>query len=432
MLPPRHSVTTPIRILRIITRMNIGGPAVHVALLSTTLDREQFSTCLVVGEPDPTEGDLRELVRGDGVRVIRLTALQRAIRPWADAVALWQLLRIVWREHPQIIHTHMAKAGTLGRLAGLLYNVVGPGRRPPARALLVHTFHGHVLDGYFPSHITRFFITIERWLARRTDSLIAVSATVRDELLKKRIGHREQWHVIPLGLDLTRLVQLPSPERSSSVRVGLVARLVPIKNPSLLLEALCQLQHRGAGPVVTAVFVGDGPLRHDLERRVEALGLDKVVTFAGWQRDIRSVYESLDIVCLTSRNEGTPLALIEAMAAGRAVVGTAVGGVRDLLGEPQETSVEMARGQFALCPRGILVMPEDAEGLAAALDALAGDASLRNTLGEAGRRYVTSTFSHGRLLRDMADLYMAWSHLPPVEANAAGPLVEVQPNNVGV
>ena len=199
------------RIVRVITRLNIGGPALHASILSTQLDPDRFSTCLVVGEPDVTEGDLSQGVHGSQTRLRHLDTMARPIRPWADLRSFARLLRIVSMEHPHILHTHMAKAGALGRLAGLLYNRFGPGRRPGARAVLIHTFHGHVLDGYFSPQLTMIFLMMERWLARRTDLLIAVSPTIRDELIRKGIGHPGQWRVIPLGLDLSALAQLPLP-----------------------------------------------------------------------------------------------------------------------------------------------------------------------------------------------------------------------------
>ena len=406
-MPPR----SPIRILRIITRLNIGGPSIHATLLSTGLDPRAFSTCLVVGEPETSEGDLSELVHGPRVRLIRVKTLRRPIRPWADALSLVRLLQIVWQERPHVIHTHMAKAGALGRLAGLLYNRFGPGRRPGARAILVHTFHGHVLEGYFSPPLSRFFIIIERWVGRRTDRLIAVSRTIREELLMKGIGRPAQWQVIPLGLDLSRLAQVPLPNGSSvPIRIGMVGRLVPIKNPQLFLDALHQLVSHVPHRSVVGRVVGDGPLRQELEREARRLGLDGVVQFAGWQRDLPSVYEGVDVVCLTSLNEGTPVALIEAMAAGRSVIGSDVGGVRDLLLEPGEAVPgAIDHGRFHLTRRGILVRSGDADGLAASLELLVQDGALRTRLGEAGRAYALRVFGHHRLIQEISSLY---EHLP--------------------
>ena len=395
----------PVRIIRIITRMNVGGPAVHAALLSNDLNPQKFSTCLLAGEPDPAEGDLGELVDGHRVRCVRLKRLRRAIRPWADLVCLCQLLRIVWREHPRIIHTHMAKAGALGRLAGVIYNRIGPGRRPGARAILIHTFHGHTLEGYFSPHISRLFITIERWLASRSDGLVAVSRSIRDDLLARGIGRREQWRVIPLGLNLSALAQLALPDASPAIRIGMVGRLVPIKNPALFLEALHRISREGLHPPVLGVVVGDGPLRNALEDQARALGLERIVRFTGWRRDLSSVYEGLEIACLTSWNEGTPVALIEAMAAGRPVVATDVGGVRDLLEEEGGARVPIAPGGFRLTERGILVRPGDVDGLAAALRSVVANDGLRNELARNARASVVQRYSRERLLQDIAALY---------------------------
>lgn len=396
----------PRRILRVLTRLNIGGPSLHAALLSTRLETTRFSTCVVMGQPDASEGDLSELMRGPSVRLIRLRTLQRAIRPWSDLRAFVELLRIVWRERPQLIHTHMAKAGALGRVAGACYNRFGPGRRPGARAILVHTFHGHVLDGYFSPSRSRFFVRIERWLARRTDRLIAVSPRIRDELLAKGIGRAAQWTVVPLGLDLSRLASLPLPNEASQLRLGMVSRLVPIKNPGLFLEAFARLAQRDPARPVAGLIVGDGPLRGPLEREVDRLGLTRIVRFTGWQDDLRSVYQELEIACLTSWNEGTPVSLIEAMAAGRAIVATDVGGVRDLLEASDEpASVPIAAGEYRIAHRGLIVRPGDPDGLVAALEALASDAVLRRTLGEAARAHALQAFHQERLLQDITLLY---------------------------
>lgn len=393
------------KILRIITRLNIGGPAVHAVLLSTNMDPQRFSTCLIVGRPDETEGDLSGLLEGSPARLIRLSTLARPIRPWADARALAQLLRIVARERPQIIHTHMAKSGSLGRVAGMLYNGLGHGRRAGRRAVLIHTFHGHVLDGYFPGWLSRVFVAVERWLARRTDVLIAVSRTVRDELIRKGVGRERQWRVISLGLDLSAVARLPFPNGSPTVRVGMVGRLVPIKNPSLFLRVLARL-HRELP--IRGMIVGDGPLRQDLEREVQQLGLESIVRFTGWQRDLGRIYDALDVACLTSWNEGTPVSLIEAMAAGRAVVATDVGGVRDLLRDPGESGDPIPRGGFQVARHGLLVRAGDLDGLTEALRTLSRDGALRRRLGEAARAHVVQAFSHERLLRDVSALYDEW------------------------
>lgn len=392
-------------ILRIVTRLNIGGPAIHAALLTTRLDRRRFATCLVVGEPDVTEGDLSGLINEGSARLIRLKSLRRPIRPWADAITWWRLLGIIRRERPCLIHTHMAKAGALGRLAGLWYNTMGSGRHAEARAMLIHTFHGHVLEGYFSGWMSRIFLAIERWLARRTDCLIAVSQAIRDDLLAKGIGRADQWRVIPLGLDLSAFTQLQPPRETAAIRVGMVGRLVPVKNPALFLQALHRLARQNGRVGVSGLIVGDGPLRPRIQEEVDRLGLGQMIHLTGWQRDVSSVYAELDVVCLTSWNEGTPVSLIEAMAAGRPVIATEVGGVPSLLGEVCGARDAILAGGFRVTDRGILIRPGDADGLVAGLQQLCRDPQLRRRLGEAGRRHASAAFSEQQLLTALSALY---------------------------
>lgn len=383
------------KILRIVTRMNMGGPALHVSLLSNGLDPSRFSTTLVVGQTDPDEGDRISWVKEGPARLFVLPSLRRAMHPWRDLKSFAAILRILWKERPDIVHTHTAKAGALGRLAGISYNQWGPGRRK--RAVLIHTYHGHVLEGYFSSRVSRLFAAIERCLSRRTDRLIAVSETIRDQLLAMGVGSKPQWRVIPLGLDLSDLAKLQASDGSEPLRCGLVGRLVPIKNPALFLQAMQKI----AGGPVRGQIIGDGPLRQEMEQAARRMNLGGVVSFAGWREDRTTCYRDLDAVCVTSRNEGTPLTLIEAMAAGRAVVSTDVGGVGDLLG----FRGEIAAGTFEIAERGLMVKEGDAIGLAAALESLARDPSLLRRIAEAGRAYVWERHSHTRLLNDLSDLY---------------------------
>jgi glycosyltransferase involved in cell wall biosynthesis len=394
---------TPAKIVRIVTRLNIGGPSVHVALLSTRLDPARFATTVVAGAPEAEEGDWSSLIDPARARLVRMPGLRRPLRPWADLMVFARLCRLLWREQPRIVHTHMAKAGALGRLAARAYNRFGPGRRRPAK--VVHTFHGHVLEGYFSPATSRFFITIERWLARRTDRLIAVSAAIRDDLARRGIGRPAQWRVIPLGLELAKLSQLPMAAAGAPVRFGVVGRLVPIKNPALFLAAFSRMLQANPRAQASGLIVGDGPLRRSMEREVEQLGLSHVVSFLGWQHDLPRVYGQLEVACVTSWNEGTPVALIEAMAAGRAVVATDVGGVRDVLGGE---APPVDPGGFRVTERGVLVRAGDAEGLTAALRALEADAGLRHRLGAAARAHVLERFAAERLLGDITALYDEW------------------------
>ena len=403
------SAPRPIRILRIITRLNIGGPAIHAILLSRRLSAPDYDSLLVTGHPAANEGDMSGLLEGSGVRRVIVPALKRRLSPWADLQAWWSLFQLIRREGPDIVHTHMAKAGALGRTAAMAANALARVRRrltghPASACRILHTFHGHVLDGYFSASVSRLFVMIEGWLSRGTDTLIAVSPAIRDALLGKGIGRPEQWRVIPLGLDLTALAQLPVSNGAAPVRVGLIGRLVPIKNPSLFLSAFDQLRRRTSTVPVEGRVIGDGPLRSSLEQEAKRPGLGSLVQFTGWQQDLRAVYQQLEATCLTSWNEGTPVAIIEAMAAGRAVIATDVGGVRNVL-EDAERPLPIPKGGFRATQRGILVRPGDSGGLAAALVAVAENRVLRAQLGQAARAYAVQRFSEERLCRDITSLY---------------------------
>lgn len=393
---------TPRRILRVLTRLNIGGPARHVAILSGGLDPARFATVLVTGRPAPEEGDLSGALP-PGTRHVTIPAMGRAIHPGRDLVAFIALWRLLWRERPDLLHTHMAKAGAVGRMVGCCYRLLG--RR---RLVMMHTFHGHVLSGYFAGWQSALFTAIEQFLARHTDVLIAVSESVRDDLLRRGIGRPEQIHVIPLGLDLSSLLSLNGqPEvlrkhlglSAAIPLLGIVGRLVPIKQHEVFLQAARMLAAQR--PEAHFAVVGDGERRAELEALTRALGLEDRVHFVGWQLDLPAVYADLDCVCLTSRNEGTPVSLIEAMAAGRPVVATAVGGVADLLGPVVE------RGEdYDITERGLLVQcSRTPRGIAAGIARVLSDPSLRARMGSAGRAFTKEHLTAERLLADMTRLY---------------------------
>lgn len=381
-----------IRVLRVIARLNIGGPALHATLLTERLDPGRYDSLLVAGVEDPSEGNYLAL-RGKSLgRLVVLPALGREIRGLPDATALIELTRHVRRIRPHIVHTHTAKAGTLGRLAALL-----------ARApIIVHTYHGHVFRGYFSPAKTRLFLAIERWLGRRTDRLLAVSETVRAELLALGIGNPERLLAMPLGLDLERFLGCEAMRGrlraelgvgDQAPLVGIVARMVPIKAHEVLLEAAARLARDV--PAARFLIVGDGERRAELEALAASLRLSDRVRFLGWRPDLDRIYADLDIVALCSRNEGSPVSLIEAMAAARPVVATRVGGVPEIV----EDGVS-----------GYLVPHGDSAAMAAALGALLADPERRRAMGAAGRKRVAPAFGAERLLADMDRLYTALLH----------------------
>lgn len=407
-----------IKICRIVTRLNIGGPARQAVFLSRALNGDRYDTCLVTGVPEAGEGDMGYLAAQHGLQRYVVPQLRRPLHPWRDLRAFWGVWRLLRREQPLILHTHTAKAGALGRCAGWLYNLTGRMRhRHRPRLVMVHTFHGHVLAGYFGTMTTKLFTWIERQLARVTDRIVVVSEAAKQDLVARRIGQPERITVIPLGFDLRAL--LNAEQRQGMFRaahrleglplVGFVGRLVPIKQPGLLLRAAARLKAQAPIPAgrVRYVFVGDGELRASLEELARSLGLACEVLFLGWQRDLVEVYADLDVVCLTSLNEGLPAALIEAMAAGKPVVATDVGGVRELLGAtpPQARTTGVPPAEFEVADRGILVGPSDAAGFAKALACVLEQAELRRRLGAAGRAYVRERFTEDRLRLDVERLY---------------------------
>ena len=377
-----------VRVLRIIARLNIGGPAIHATLLTERLDPARYDSLLVAGAEEAAEGNYLALhgkLLDD--RVISLPALGRELRGAQDLRVLWQLVRLMRRVRPDIVHTHTAKAGALGRLAAWM-------TRAP---VVVHTYHGHVFQGYFSRSRTRVFLAIERALARVTDRIITVSDAVRSDLLRLRIGSADRLVVVPLGLDLDRFARAES--KAGELRaelgldattplVGIVARLVPIKAHDTFLEAAASVVKEL--PRVRFIVVGDGERRAELEALARRLDLAHAVRFLGWRGDLDRVYADLDLVALSSLNEGSPVALIEAMAAGRAVVATAVGGVPDLVRDGEH---------------GLLVAAGDAADLARQILLLLRDPARRREMGARGRRRVLGAFGADRLLADIDRLY---------------------------
>lgn len=385
-----------VRIVRIITRLNIGGPAIQAVDLSAHLAPLGFQTLLIHGHLAPGEGDMSYLLPSAGVETVYVDALHRPITPLQDIRACWQILRTIRRFRPVIVHTHTAKAGILGRIATLVYNKT-TGRHHPAR--IVHTYHGHVFEGYFRSGYTALFVWLERALAPRTDVLVAVAPQTRDDLLHRyHIGRESQFRVVPLGFDLSSLADVtPAMRRDARLQLGIpddasvvttVGRLTGIKNHQLFLEMGKIVAERH--PNAVFLIAGDGELKAELESLARALGLASRVRFLGWRQDLAKIYAATDVFALTSRNEGTPVALIEAMAAGVVSVSTDVGGVRAVVVGHES---------------GLVVPSDDVQGFAAAVCELLADPVRRTRMGEEGRRAVLARYTLKRLLSEIAAMY---------------------------
>ncbi len=391
-----------IKILRIIARLNIGGPAIHTVLLTEGLDKSRFESLLVCGSADKDEGDMLYYSLERNVKPIFVPELKRELNLFNDMMAFKKIFNIIKTEQPDIIHTHTAKAGTLGRLAGILYNLLNLFSN--RRIRLVHTFHGHVFSGYFNKFKTKTFILIERFLAIFTSRIITISESIKKELISLGVSKEDKIKVIHLGLELEKLLNIPLNNEHDSINIGIVGRLVPIKNHRLFLEAAAKVIADNPGLQLRFKIIGDGELKRELEDYSHELSINRQVDFLGWQKDLVNIYSNLDVVALTSINEGTPVSLIEAMASGRAVVATDVGGVKDLLGGPINIDEE-PKENFKILERGLLVKPGDCVSFAAALVFILQNNILRKAMGKRGRNFVKDRFTRERLIRDIENLY---------------------------
>src|SRR6266478_3667537 len=401
------------KVLRIIARLNVGGPARHVVWLTAGMKHDRYDTLLVAGVVPQGEDDMSYVAAQAGITPLIIPEMSREISP-ADAITVWKLFRLMLREKPDLVHTHTAKAGTVGRIAGLMYRWLTPATLigKPRRFRVVHTYHGHVFHGYYGPARTHLFLMIEKLLARlATDRIIVITGQQRDEINERfGVGRAGQFAMIPLGIDLSiysnwkerrELCRQELKVRADEILVGIVERLTEIKNHQLFLQvaALSKKTNRGN---VRFVIIGDGHLRRELEQQVDELGLRDDVQFLGSRQDPENFYPALDVVALTSLNEGTPLSLIEGMANGRPVIATAVGGVVDLLGA--QVSAQPEPG-FTLHERGLAVASGDTDGFAKGLDYLIANEPLRRELAERGQAFVNRSYAKERLLADMTALY---------------------------
>jgi len=387
-----------IKIAQVISRLCVGGTSVEVILITEALLRRGYPALLLAGELSSDEASMEEFAEGRGVSPVKIQGLSREISWWNDLSALWRLVRIFRRERPIIVHTHTAKAGALGRIAARLAGV----------PVCLHTFHGHVLREHFSPGKSRVVLAIERFLARWTDCLVAVSESQGRELVEEyRVAPASKVVTISVGLELDRFlnlhgyhgaVRLTSGCPSDGALVGWVGRMTSVKNPELFLRAAALTLKDF--PEVRFVMVGDGELRRPLERHLKDENLGGAVAVLGWQSDLSDFYADVDALVLTSRHEGTPLVLLEAMASGKPFVATNVGGIRDLVvgeGRPM-------RG-FQVFENGVVTDSTPA-AMAAAIGYLLENPEKAREMGRSGRAFASRTFSHHRLASDLEQLYL--------------------------
>jgi glycosyltransferase involved in cell wall biosynthesis len=384
------------KIVRIIARLNVGGPAIHVILLTHEFRKRGYESLLVVGPVPDIEGNMEYYASKWDVPLVRVPNLVRPLSLKNDLVAFWKIFRLLRKERPDIVHTHTAKAGTLGRAAAILIGT----------PIILHTFHGNVFDGYFSPLKTRLFLFIERVLASFTDRIISVSKSQADELIHKhKIAQPEKFEIIRLGIDLdafrdVKVDNLDHTEdrKHSPLVIGWVGRFTEVKDPFFFVDFAAAMKSSSAA--AKFVMVGDGHLRQAIEARISEYGLQGHFTFSGWQQEMVGIYSRMDVVVLTSLNEGTPVTLIEAMATSRPFVAFNVGGMPDLMtGTPQKYE------GFDVFDNGILVGPRDVATFVRAVGLLWKDPERRVRMGQVGKAFVFENFSKERLVQDIEALY---------------------------
>lgn len=386
------------KVLRIINRLNLGGPTLNAAYLTKYLAPE-YETMLLSGMKDESEASSEFILDQLGIKPIYIKEMHREIHPLKDIAAYKKIKSIIQEFKPDIVHTHAAKAGTVGRLAAASCGV----------PVIIHTFHGHVFHSYFSPLKTKVFIGIEQYLAKKSTGIVAISDKQKQELVHEfNIAPEEKFRVIPLGFDLTKYTENRETKRKqfrdefkiaeNEIAISIVGRLVPIKNHQLFLNAFAKAK-QSATKKIKAIIVGDGELRTELEQISNSLNLKTVsynnftgdydVMFASWRKDIDVVNVGSDIIALSSNNEGTPVSLIEAQAADKPIITTRVGGVENIVA-PEN---------------GILVNPGDEIGFSEALIKLVNEDALRLEMSKKGWIFVREKFHYTRLVNDMNNYY---------------------------
>jgi glycosyltransferase involved in cell wall biosynthesis len=376
-----------IKVLRIITRLNIGGPTIHAVLLNAIMDQEVYESYLVTGNIESNESSMDYYADKYGIKPIYVNSMSREIRLFKDLKAFFKIYKIIKKIKPDIVHTHTAKAGILGRLAAWMANV----------HVIFHTFHGNVFNGYFGKIKTMYFILIEKLLAKLSTKIIAISQQQKKELINLGITKEDKITVINLGFQFENVI--PDEKDRNKFReeyfvpndaklIGIVGRIVPIKNHKLFLDIAKQVISKYSN--VYFAIIGDGELRDDIEKEIIALNLNKRVFITGFIKNLKSIYADLDIVLLTSNNEGTPVALIEAMACKKLVMSTRVGGVEDFI----ENGVD-----------GFYFPKERYESFTSEIDNWMNNEEKYDQMKSDAQKKAIEKFSYVHLINNMENLY---------------------------
>jgi glycosyltransferase involved in cell wall biosynthesis len=386
------------RILRIINRLNLGGPTYNVAFLTKFIDA-RYQTLLVSGAIDDTEASSDFILDKYDLKPVYVPEMKRAINPINDYKAYKSIKKIIKEFKPDIVHTHMAKPGTVGRLAALHCKV----------PVILHTFHGHYFHSYFNSTTTHLFLQIERYLASKTNGIVVLSEAQKTELTHTyKVCNALKTYVVPLGFDLTRFSENMDEKRlkfrnqynlHNTIAIGIIGRLVPVKNHSLFIKAFAQLLKMTSKPI-HAFVIGDGEENQQIAQMCNKVGViynttqqthaNANLTFTSWIQEIDIALAGLDMVVLSSLNEGTPVSLIEAQAASKAIVSTDVGGIENVV----------LPGKSAL-----LSASDDVNALAQNMFSVVTNDTLRMDMSKWGTDHVNRNFNYTRLVSDMTKLY---------------------------
>ena len=403
-----HGEKNRIKILRVISRLNIGGPSIHVHLLTNNLNHKQFITKLVTGKISPFEGDMSYLIKDNEKLPIIIPQLQREVNIVNDLTSLYKFYKLILKYKPDIVHTHTAKAGSVARTSVFIYNLFHE-----KHIYLVHTFHGNIFQGYFKKITAKVYLLIERLLAEYTDQIIAISESQKNELVNKfNIARSKKVKILKLGFDLrpfTETIKYHGDLRKKyniegkTFLIGIIGRLVPIKNHILFLKAARIFISNNPELDVKFLIIGDGELKDKLSFFTEKAGLKKFVIFCGWIKNISKIYTELDLLALTSINEGTPVSIIEAMAASIPVIATNAGGVKDLLGKDYINHNQ----HINICERGVICCDYEAESLANGFEYIKKENKVElNKRVKAARDFVLKNYSKERLIRETEGLYL--------------------------
>jgi len=387
-----------IRVLRILNRFNLGGPTYNASQLTKHLGPD-FETLLIGGPNELNEHDSLHIPHSLGIEPVIIDSMRRPMNPLLDRAAYRDIKKIIADFRPHIVHTHASKAGAVGRSAANSMKV----------PIIVHTYHGHVFEAYFNSLISSVYKAIERNLARKTDAIIALSERQRADLTSRfRVCDKDQVHVIANGFDLTKFQENKDEKRAQfrekyklrndEFAIGIIGRMVPVKNHAMFVDVVERVNTLYRGKV-RYFIVGDGDTCEDTRRRFiqkriainDNTDTDTLVHFTSWQKNVDDIMAGLDLLVLTSLNEGTPVCLIEAQASNCPVVSTDVGGIRDIVID----------GKTAL-----LSPSQDVETMSRNIVKLITDKKMYESMTLHGWEFVRDRFQYQRMVEDMKALYM--------------------------